>query len=264
MLWQVGSGYTGLSRGKRVPETKYRKATSIERSCEACFAPCLCSLTMAPATRRTDASSSAAAAHAEAAAASVPRQLTEAEKDELRAELWDEFRNDHYECKSLQRHLYSRGLIIYTAMEMLPLQLRRQSALLRELDEHASTELQRVQQLTRQYLELRTRLANGDIPESSEVNTRTLLAQIGAALNEYMRTAEEKVSIANNAYDSVDRHVRAMDGLIKEQDEVNNAGVRKVVFGYQQRPVTVTGHVEPGAPLFILITKYTAAELSSL
>lgn len=146
------------------------------------------------------------------------------DKEELRREVWDEFQREHYE-----------------AVEMLPLQLRRQSSLIRELDEQGRAELKKVVDLVLRYKRLRERLASGEPALESEAtpsdgpnDTRSLLTSIGQSLSEYVRTSEEKVSIASNAYDSVDRHVRAMDVMIQEQEATLALGSRTIVFGYHQ------------------------------
>ncbi|EJD43532.1 hypothetical protein AURDEDRAFT_114615 [Auricularia subglabra TFB-10046 SS5] len=148
------------------------------------------------------------------------------DKSDLEREVFEDFQREHYE-----------------AVEMLPLQLRRQSSLIRELDEQGIGELDKVVRLLSRYKELRERLAKGEPPEDSSVNgmndTRALLAAIGQALSEYVRTSEEKFSISSNAYDSVDRHVRAMDAMIKEQEAVIAFGHRAPVFGFH------AGHQNP-------------------
>ncbi|KAG9318296.1 hypothetical protein JVU11DRAFT_380 [Chiua virens] len=56
--------------------------------------------------------------------------------------------------------------------------------------------------------------------------TRTLLQHIAQASEEAIRTAEEKVSIAQTAYETVDRHIRLLDQAIKEQETAISLGVR--------------------------------------
>ncbi|KZV78155.1 hypothetical protein EXIGLDRAFT_62511 [Exidia glandulosa HHB12029] len=142
------------------------------------------------------------------------------DKSELEREVWEEFKTEHYE-----------------AVEMLPLQLRRQSSLIRELDEQGKREVEKVAELLVRYKALRERLARGEHATGDGADgltdTRSLLSAIGQALSEYVRTSEEKLSISNNAYDSVDRHVRAMDVMIKEQEDALALGARTTVFGFQ-------------------------------
>ncbi|KAN0075307.1 hypothetical protein V8E55_011330 [Tylopilus felleus] len=56
--------------------------------------------------------------------------------------------------------------------------------------------------------------------------TRTLLQHIAQTSEEAIRTAEEKVSIAQTAYETVDRHIRLLDQAIKEQEAAISLGVR--------------------------------------
>ncbi|KAH0830424.1 hypothetical protein J3R83DRAFT_1819 [Lanmaoa asiatica] len=56
--------------------------------------------------------------------------------------------------------------------------------------------------------------------------TRTLLQRIAQASEEVIRTAEEKVNIAQTAYETVDRHIRFLDQGIKEQEAAISLGVR--------------------------------------
>ncbi|KAH7091719.1 hypothetical protein BKA62DRAFT_645501 [Auriculariales sp. MPI-PUGE-AT-0066] len=172
---------------------------------------------MPPATRRSDAVLISSSDATRQPSAPTPMPMTEDAREVLRLALWDEFRDEQYE-----------------AMEMLPLQLRRQSALLRELDEHGAAQLATVQDLARRYYAVR----HGSAPlDQGSTDTREILTALGRALAAHARAAEERFSIASSAYASVDRHVRAMDDLIKEHEEVGAAGgVRRVVFGYNQRP----------------------------
>ncbi|KAF8840995.1 hypothetical protein BDN67DRAFT_950593 [Paxillus ammoniavirescens] len=56
--------------------------------------------------------------------------------------------------------------------------------------------------------------------------TRELLQQISQTSEEAVRTAEEKVSIALTAYETVDRHIRLLDQAIKEQEAAISLGMR--------------------------------------
>ncbi|KAF9228622.1 hypothetical protein BS17DRAFT_877256 [Gyrodon lividus] len=56
--------------------------------------------------------------------------------------------------------------------------------------------------------------------------TRTLLQHISQTSEEAVRTAEEKVSIALTAYETVDRHIRHLDQAIKEQEAAISLGMR--------------------------------------
>ncbi|KAG6878755.1 hypothetical protein C0993_008054 [Termitomyces sp. T159_Od127] len=63
--------------------------------------------------------------------------------------------------------------------------------------------------------------------------TREMLSQIACIADELLRAAEEKVNVAQAAYDSVDRHVRLLYQAIKDQEALITLGARP-------------GHLEPG------------------
>ncbi|KAG6861879.1 hypothetical protein C0995_010585 [Termitomyces sp. Mi166 len=63
--------------------------------------------------------------------------------------------------------------------------------------------------------------------------TREMLSQIACIADEMLRASEEKVNVAQAAYDSVDRHVRLLQQAIKDQEALITLGARP-------------GHLEPG------------------
>ncbi|KAI9569100.1 hypothetical protein HD554DRAFT_2190763 [Boletus coccyginus] len=72
--------------------------------------------------------------------------------------------------------------------------------------------------------------ANAELPVACQPKpgetTRTLLQHIAQTSEEAIRTAEEKVNIAQTAYETVDRHIRLLDQAIKEQEAAISLGVR--------------------------------------
>ncbi|KAG8217351.1 hypothetical protein J3R82DRAFT_5446 [Butyriboletus roseoflavus] len=77
---------------------------------------------------------------------------------------------------------------------------------------------------------LRARSTNASPPVAYQPKpgdtTRTHLQHIAQTAEEAIRTAEEKVSIAQTAYETVDRHIRLLDQAIKEQEAAISLGVR--------------------------------------
>ncbi|KAG1837704.1 hypothetical protein DFJ58DRAFT_734200 [Suillus subalutaceus] len=61
---------------------------------------------------------------------------------------------------------------------------------------------------------------------SSRKTTRILLQQIAQVSEEALRASEEKVNIAQTAYETVDRHIRLLDQAIKEQEASISLGIR--------------------------------------
>ncbi|KAL4074591.1 hypothetical protein V8B97DRAFT_1868614 [Scleroderma yunnanense] len=62
-------------------------------------------------------------------------------------------------------------------------------------------------------------------PEPGET-TQGILQHIAQVSEESLRTTEEKVSIAQTAYETVDRHIRLLDQAIKEQEAAISLGMR--------------------------------------
>ncbi|KAG1749142.1 uncharacterized protein EDB91DRAFT_836481 [Suillus paluster] len=61
---------------------------------------------------------------------------------------------------------------------------------------------------------------------TSKQTTRILLQHIAQASEEVLRASEEKVNIAQTAYETVDRHIRLLDQAIKEQEASISLGIR--------------------------------------
>ncbi|KAG1904030.1 uncharacterized protein F5891DRAFT_946500 [Suillus fuscotomentosus] len=63
-------------------------------------------------------------------------------------------------------------------------------------------------------------------PLSPGKTTRILLQHIAQVSEEALRASEEKVNIAQTAYETVDRHIRLLDQAIKEQEASISLGIR--------------------------------------
>ncbi|KAF8136129.1 hypothetical protein EV363DRAFT_1318807 [Boletus edulis] len=179
--------------------------------------------------------------------------LPEERREELHADVWDAFKEEHHEV-----------------LEQLPLSVHRQFKLMRELDSHSASKWYFHVDLlasVRRYIQLReslaarntsnaveaqpnatTHLNTADVGETSDMSpnamqvdstesthdatpnpgetTRTRLQHIAQTSEEAIRTAEEKVNIAQTAYETVDRHIRLLDQAIKEQEAAISLGVR--------------------------------------
>ncbi|OJA11611.1 hypothetical protein AZE42_01946 [Rhizopogon vesiculosus] len=61
---------------------------------------------------------------------------------------------------------------------------------------------------------------------ASKATTRTLLQHIAQVSEEALHASEEKVNIAQTAYETVDRHIRLLDQAIKEQEASISLGTR--------------------------------------
>ncbi|KAH9057162.1 hypothetical protein EDB83DRAFT_2225038 [Lactarius deliciosus] len=159
---------------------------------------------------------------------------------EVEAELWDLFREEFHE-----------------AVEQLPLYLHRTYALLRELDEQVTGRYNEILPSLQKYIRLRRSLAwkedskplneqgrqpelvdkqlaadtNLDTKETIETSgtqtTRGHLRRIGWLMEEVVRGSQEKVGLAQAAYDSVDRHIRQLDQSIREQEMSISFGLRQ-------------------------------------
>ncbi|KAI9455562.1 hypothetical protein BJY52DRAFT_1279527 [Lactarius psammicola] len=164
-------------------------------------------------------------------------------RPEVEAELWDLFREEFHE-----------------AVEQLPLYLHRTYALLRELDEQVTGKplgaYNEILPSLQKYIQLRRSLAwkqdvkplneQGHPPESEDKQladtnsdakettgepngetTRGHLRHIGWLMEEVVRGSQEKVGLAQAAYDSVDRHIRQLDQSIREQEMSISFGLRQ-------------------------------------
>ncbi|KAF8582045.1 hypothetical protein K439DRAFT_1661980 [Ramaria rubella] len=67
-------------------------------------------------------------------------------------------------------------------------------------------------------------------PRPKPKTTRELLTRISFLTGELLRASEEKVGLATAAYDSVDRHVRALDAAIKEHENAAALGLREGTY----------------------------------
>ncbi|KAI0253929.1 hypothetical protein BJV78DRAFT_140292 [Lactifluus subvellereus] len=162
---------------------------------------------------------------------------------EVEADLWDSFREEFHE-----------------AVEQLPLYLHRSYALLRELDEQVTGHYNELLPTFQRYIRLRRSLAGrrnldavkvqspqpeleevkpvGDTTQDSKetleapetapaLTTRDILRHLGWLMEEVVRGSQEKVGLAQAAYDSVDRHVRLLDQSIREQEMSISFGLRQ-------------------------------------
>ncbi|KAG6379090.1 hypothetical protein JVT61DRAFT_11526 [Boletus reticuloceps] len=194
--------------------------------------------------------------------------LPEERTEELHADVWDAFKEEHHEV-----------------LEQLPLSVHRQFKLMRELDSHSAIFHVDLLASVQRYIQLReslaarntqdnsnaveaqlnatTHLNNAVVDEAGDMSpnamqvdstesthdatvndnsanarfpaafqpnpgetTRTRLQHIAQTSEEAIRTAEEKVNIAQTAYETVDRHIRLLDQAIKEQEAAISLGVR--------------------------------------
>ncbi|KAI5983849.1 hypothetical protein EDD15DRAFT_2178246 [Pisolithus albus] len=173
-------------------------------------------------------------------------ELTDERRKEL--EFWEAFKEENHEV-----------------LEQLPLSIHRQLKLIRELDAQNEAFYANLLSSVRKYVELRKYLArqrtgavidgvvpsagqsaesgslacvttDGDASGAAEVSvsfqplpgetTQGVLQQIAQVSEESLRAAEEKVSIAQTAYETVDRHIRLLDQAIKEQEAAISLGMR--------------------------------------
>ncbi|KAH9967903.1 hypothetical protein BC827DRAFT_1168995 [Russula dissimulans] len=149
-------------------------------------------------------------------------------------ESWDSFREEFHE-----------------AVEQLPLYLHRSYALLRELDEQVTGHYKQIHPTLQKYILLRRSLAGQQDPktvktqsplpesepdvkpgsdnagEATPPTTREFLLHLGWLIEEVARGSQEKVGLAQAAYDSVDRHIRLLDQSIREQEMSISFGLRQ-------------------------------------
>ncbi|KAG1715660.1 hypothetical protein ID866_1502 [Astraeus odoratus] len=164
---------------------------------------------------------------------------TEELSDEQRKklEVWDAFKEENHEV-----------------LEQLPLSLNRQFKLIRELDtqnEGGTSVINATTGHSQGGINPDNQPGDPDCP--SEVlgdggndaginptsrtqdslfqpkpgeTTQSILQHIAQVSEESLRAAEEKVSIAQTAYETVDRHIRLLDQAIKEQEAAISLGMR--------------------------------------
>ncbi|KAI9009145.1 inhibitor of growth proteins N-terminal histone-binding-domain-containing protein [Hyaloraphidium curvatum] len=96
-------------------------------------------------------------------------------------------------------------------MESLPAELARNFTLIKELDALAADAVARVRSDTDCFLE---KVAAMDKPERTE-----WLQRLAATFKDALRHGEEKVALASQTYEMVDRHIRRMDEDLARYDE---------------------------------------------
>ncbi|KAI8080116.1 uncharacterized protein B0P05DRAFT_77269 [Gilbertella persicaria] len=97
-------------------------------------------------------------------------------------------------------------------VEALPLELQRNYALIRQLDENAEELMQKVADESKHLLTINEKL--------SVEERRKRLEHVGQLLNEALKKGEEKFALAKSTYDTVDRHCTRLDNdLQKIEDE---------------------------------------------
>ncbi|KAH9901655.1 hypothetical protein C8Q73DRAFT_678537 [Cubamyces lactineus] len=194
-----------------------------------------------------------------------PPEEADAEASAKEREVWDAFREEHYEL-----------------LEQLPLSLHRAFTLIHELDQQAQDNITHIAPAVLKYITLRKALArdprtdahvdaavngpnntplpNGKIPHDTPVtpspaatitepsrrrqissstssslasaiesstSTRELLIHLAQSSEEATRACAEKVYLAQHAYDLVDRYIRDLDRAIKEQEASITLGLRQ-------------------------------------
>jgi len=129
-------------------------------------------------------------------------------EEKVNSRVWDAFREEYHEV-----------------LEQLPLTLQRAFILIRELDDQAQSNNAALVDYLRQYLQARTdhsrngrgSVAPNTLPSSS---SKGLISRVAAITEENSRAAQERVNIAQSAYDSVDRQIRLLDQSIEEVETI--------------------------------------------
>ncbi|KAI8922422.1 inhibitor of growth proteins N-terminal histone-binding-domain-containing protein [Powellomyces hirtus] len=106
-------------------------------------------------------------------------------------------------------------------IEALPVELGRNFTLMRELDSRAQDSVARISQNTSDFL--------SDLHSMSPEDRVKMLQDISASLKETLRHGEEKVALAVQTYDMVDRHVRRLDDDLHKFEEEQMTGPK--LFG---------------------------------
>ncbi|KAJ3190166.1 Inhibitor of growth protein 4 [Gaertneriomyces sp. JEL0708] len=120
-------------------------------------------------------------------------------------------------------------------VEALPIELSRNFTLMRELDSRAQCAVETIETQTAHFMEnLRTL--------SSEEKEETL-RKIAAAFKETLKHGEDKVALAVQTYDTVDRHVRRLDDDLDkfEEDQSRPRGIGSRDGGSRNRPSDKSG-----------------------
>ncbi|OBZ91375.1 Inhibitor of growth protein 4 [Choanephora cucurbitarum] len=112
-----------------------------------------------------------------------------------------------------ESHIAATYLDEYSdTVEALPLELQRNYALIRQLDEHAEALMQKVADDSKHLLRFNKTLTAEE--------RRKQLEHIGQLLDEALKKGEEKFALAKSTYDTVDRHCTRLDNdLQKIEDE---------------------------------------------
>ncbi|CAG8508703.1 3685_t:CDS:2, partial [Acaulospora morrowiae] len=121
------------------------------------------------------------------------------------------------DCNILEYLKYLEDYI--DTLETLPADMQRSFTLLKQLDANAQDELDKVAELSR-------RLAQ-NISELSPENRIDQLRKISDDLCMTWKFAEERVSIAMSAYESVDMHIRRLDDDLKKLEDTLMTGPSK-------------------------------------
>jgi hypothetical protein len=117
-------------------------------------------------------------------------------------------------------------------IESLPLELQRDYTLLRELD--AGTQ-DMTEELARRCQDLLHRK-----DKVNEEEQRTALEELTQLLTKVLQRSQEKVSLATQAYEMVDRHVRKLD------DDLRHIEVEYFQVPSGMHPSTTTGFKRKG------------------
>ncbi|KAL5532971.1 hypothetical protein ACEPAF_4745 [Sanghuangporus sanghuang] len=168
------------------------------------------------------------------------------EKEAIEAEVWDAFREEYVESVEQLPLSIHRNFALLKELDaqanvmgagLLPkigeyIQHRRHLGDLgpsgtETIDvlhgEHGQTSGRRVTRFNGSAImirhdSLKTEARNRAQGRSEHLHYYALLSDFSTCINELVRTAEEKVNLAQATYDSIDRHVRLLDQAIKEHE----------------------------------------------
>jgi len=93
----------------------------------------------------------------------------------------------------------------------LPGELKRNFQLMRELDTRTQENLEEIEQLQRLYAMAVRKSKNHEEDEAA-----SLVERVRSQFQECIDTADEKVSVAVQTYELVDKHIRRLDGDLKK------------------------------------------------
>ncbi|KAI8810409.1 inhibitor of growth protein 4-like protein [Cladochytrium replicatum] len=103
-------------------------------------------------------------------------------------------------------------------VEALPLELQRNFSLMRELDAAAQDTIRQVEEQTTEFME---KVADLNPEEHAD-----RLSKLAETFKETLKHGEDKVSLAMQTYDMVDRHIRRLDDDIQKFQEEQMTGPR--------------------------------------